>query len=137
MKGCGNLYTRIYSQGAVLNFHLSKGGQTMWRCGVCGYVWDGEEPPETCPKCGAARERFAALDDKAVELIDRSRFTNSLHLQLYTLLEQVLDVAEDGVDDNLDPGCVKIFQRAMEQAEILQQSIKAELQTHMNKGKWG
>lgn len=109
----------------------------MWRCGVCGYVWDGEEPPEKCPKCGATKDRFTELDDKAVELIDRSRFTNSLHLQLYTLLEQVLDVAEDGVDDNLDPGCVKIFQRAMEQAEILQQSIKAELQTHMNKGKWG
>jgi hypothetical protein len=41
------------------------------------------------------------------------------------------------VDDNLDPPCVKIFKRAQEQAEILQQSIKAELQGHMNKGKWG
>lgn len=109
----------------------------MWRCDVCGYIWDGEEPPEKCPKCGAAQDRFTELEEKAVELIDRSRFTNSLHMQLYILLEQVLDVAEDGIDDNLDPGCVKIFERASEQAQILQQSIKAELQAHMNKGKWG
>ncbi len=109
----------------------------MWRCGSCGYVWDGEGPPDKCPNCGVARERFAELDDKAMDLVERSRFTNSLHMQLYTLLEQVMDIAEDGIDENLDPGCVKIFKRAVEQSEILQQSIKAELQGHMNKGKWG
>jgi hypothetical protein len=52
-------------------------------------------------------------------------------------LEQVIDMAEDGIDDNLDRNCVKIFKQAAEQSEILQQSIKAELQGHMNKGKWG
>lgn len=109
----------------------------MWRCGSCGYIWEGEEPPDRCPKCGAARERFAEIDDKGVELIERSRFTNSLHMQLALLMEQVMDVAEDGIDDNLDPACVKIFKRALAEAEILQQSIKAELQGHMNKGKWG
>ncbi len=109
----------------------------MHRCGSCGYVWDGEEPPDGCPKCGTVKERFVQLEDQAMELIERSRFTNSLHMQLYLLMEQVMDVAEDGVDDNLDPACVKVFRRAMEQAEILQQSVKAELQGHMNKGKWG
>ena len=77
------------------------------------------------------------MDDKATELVERSRFTNNLHMQLFTALEQMLDLAEDGIDDNLDPACVKIFTRAMEDAEFLQQSIKAELQGHMNKGKWG
>jgi predicted nucleic acid-binding Zn-ribbon protein len=109
----------------------------MWRCGGCGYVWDGEEPPEECPKCGAAEAKFVQIEAKGVELIDRSRFTNSLHMQLYVLLEQVMDVAEDGIDDNLDPGCVKIFRQTMDLSEIMQQSIKAELQAHMNKGKWG
>ena len=66
-----------------------------------------------------------------------ARYTNSLHMHLYAVLEQVADVAEDGVDDNLDPGCVKIFKKAVDQAEVLQQSIKAELQGHMKKGKWG
>jgi hypothetical protein len=82
-------------------------------------------------------EKFAELDEKAADLVERSRFTNSLHMQLFAVLEQVMDLAEDGVDDNLDPNCVKIFERTLEQAEILQQSIKAELQGHMNKGKWG
>jgi hypothetical protein len=82
-------------------------------------------------------EKFAELDEKAADLVERSRFTNSLHMQLFAVLEQVMDLAEDGVDDNLDPNCVKIFERALEQAETLQQSIKAELQGHMNKGKWG
>jgi predicted nucleic acid-binding Zn-ribbon protein len=107
----------------------------MWRCSGCGFVWDGEEPPGQCPKCGA--KRFDELEDKAMELIERSRYTNGLHMSLYAILEQVMDVAEDGIDDNLDPNCVKIFRRAMAEAEILQQSIKAELQGHMNKGKWG
>jgi len=70
-------------------------------------------------------------------LIERSRFTNSLHVHLLSLLDQMMDLAEDGIDENLDPACVKIFQRTLDQAEILQQSIKAELQGHMNKGKWG
>ncbi len=109
----------------------------MWRCGSCGYVYDGEEPPDRCPKCGAKKERFAAIEDKAMELIERSRFTNNMHIHLFSLLEQVMDIAEDGIDDNLDPACVKIFKKALQQAEILQQSVKAELEGHMNKGKWG
>jgi hypothetical protein len=109
----------------------------MWKCSSCRYVWDGEEPPEECPKCGAKREKFVQLDDKAVELIERARFTNSLHMQLFGLLEQVMDVAEDGIDDNLDAPCVRIFTRALEQAEIIQQSIKAELEGHVNRSKWG
>jgi len=109
----------------------------MWRCRVCGNVWDGEEPPDECPKCGSPKEKYAEIDEKAAELIDRSRFTNSLHMTLFGLLEQIADVAEEGIDDNLDPGCVKVFAHAQDVAEILMQSIKAELQTHMNKGKWG
>ena len=22
-----------------------------WRCKVCGYIWEGENPPEKCPQC--------------------------------------------------------------------------------------
>jgi rubredoxin len=109
----------------------------MWKCGSCRYVWDGEEPADKCPKCGARKEKFVALEDKAMELIDRSRFTNDLHIHLYALMGQVADLAEDGIDENLDAPCVRIFRRAAEQAEIIQQSIKSELEGHMQKGKWG
>jgi hypothetical protein len=69
--------------------------------------------------------------------VERARFTNDLHLQLFVILDQVMDVAEDGMDDNLDAECVGIFQRAFDQAEILQQSIKAELEAHMKSSQWG
>ncbi|MCD4817745.1 MAG: NADH peroxidase [Candidatus Cloacimonetes bacterium] len=29
-----------------------------WICTVCGYVHEGENPPEKCPQCGAAKEKF-------------------------------------------------------------------------------
>lgn len=31
---------------------------TAWKCGVCGYIHRGSEPPEWCPVCGAPREDF-------------------------------------------------------------------------------
>lgn len=32
-----------------------------WKCEVCGYVHQGEGPPEFCPVCGADRDRFSEL----------------------------------------------------------------------------
>ncbi len=29
-----------------------------WVCSVCGYVHEGEEPPEQCPQCKAPKEKF-------------------------------------------------------------------------------
>jgi len=36
-----------------------------WHCDVCGYVHEGDAPPEQCPVCGADRNRFAPQDDPA------------------------------------------------------------------------
>ena len=33
-----------------------------WRCEVCGYVHEGEEPPAQCPVCGADRSKFTLID---------------------------------------------------------------------------
>ncbi len=30
----------------------------IWRCRVCGYLCAREDPPETCPICKVAKERF-------------------------------------------------------------------------------
>lgn len=108
-----------------------------WRCGVCGYVHDGDEAPEHCPKCGAPREKFAEIEPTAAGLIDRSRLTNGLHMELSAHLEQVKAVARRGIEDNLDPACVALFQKALGHAETLQRMIHAELAGHMSKGKWG
>jgi rubrerythrin len=29
-----------------------------WVCPVCGYVYEGENPPEKCPQCGVAGSKF-------------------------------------------------------------------------------
>ncbi|MBQ8160893.1 MAG: NADH peroxidase [Clostridia bacterium] len=29
-----------------------------WVCGICGYVYEGEQPPEKCPVCKAPAEKF-------------------------------------------------------------------------------
>ena len=34
----------------------------QWKCTVCGYIHEGDEPPEKCPVCGADRSKFVALD---------------------------------------------------------------------------
>ncbi|ARP50248.1 reverse rubrerythrin [Ruminococcaceae bacterium CPB6] len=29
-----------------------------WVCSVCGYVYEGDQPPEKCPQCGAPKSKF-------------------------------------------------------------------------------
>ena len=29
-----------------------------WVCQVCGYVFEGENPPEKCPQCGVPASKF-------------------------------------------------------------------------------
>ena len=29
-----------------------------WECTICGYIHEGEEPPERCPVCDAPKELF-------------------------------------------------------------------------------
>jgi rubredoxin len=37
-----------------------------WRCAVCGYVHDGEIPPDKCPVCGADRDVFEEVAEPVV-----------------------------------------------------------------------
>jgi len=32
-----------------------------WKCTVCGYIHQGDEPPANCPICGASREKFVRI----------------------------------------------------------------------------
>ena len=109
----------------------------MWRCGVCGYIHDGDDAPDKCPKCGSPKEKFEKLDDQAAELIGRSRYTNSLHIALSSLAVDMVEIAEDGIEDNLDPACVGVFKFARDAGTKLHNMINAELAGHMKKGKWG
>ena len=33
-------------------------GTAKWVCSICGYIWEGEAPPEKCPQCGVPGSLF-------------------------------------------------------------------------------
>ncbi len=35
----------------------------QWECTVCGYIHQGDTPPDECPVCGADRSKFVLLTD--------------------------------------------------------------------------
>lgn len=109
----------------------------LFKCEVCNYIHTGDDAPDKCPKCGAPKEKFAELNEEATTKVVRSEFSNALHMELYNVLQEVEDIAEAGIEDDLDPGCVAIFNKAKEQAVFLRKMIAAELEIHMKKGKWG
>lgn len=39
-----------------------------WKCLVCGYIHEGDEPPSKCPVCSAPREEFVEVDAEGDEL---------------------------------------------------------------------
>ncbi|MCK4873282.1 MAG: hypothetical protein KAS72_11195 [Phycisphaerales bacterium] len=107
-----------------------------WKC-ICGYIHDGDEAPHACPKCGAPADKFTLLDDKQAQLVERSRHTNSLHCRLVDLSRQIEHVCKDGIDDKLDPGCVKVFEASLAHAYEMMKLAMTEMQGHIAKGKWG
>ncbi|MEJ2470516.1 MAG: hypothetical protein P8Y91_00595 [Desulfuromonadales bacterium] len=50
-----------------------------WQCSVCGYIHTGEEPPETCPVCGADRSQFVLIEEKSSRLLPSMRDHFRLH----------------------------------------------------------
>jgi uncharacterized membrane protein len=52
-----------------LRNRLKKGGSVKkWQCTVCGYIHEGDEPPDECPVCGADRSKFVEIvSEKPVE----------------------------------------------------------------------
>ena len=36
-----------------------------WVCPVCGYVYEGDQPPEACPQCKVPGSKFKKMEDTA------------------------------------------------------------------------
>ena len=60
-----------------------------WRCGGCGYVWDGEQPPEKCPKCGAPKSDFSAVPAEEAQIIEKARITNEMHVAIMSVSKKM------------------------------------------------
>ena len=109
----------------------------LWKCSVCGYIHDGNDAPDKCPKCGAPKSAFKNLLPAEEALVLKSRKTNEMHVAISGLYAKVRKWAQTVKDENLDPMCVAIADRILKDTHETQQAIKAELESHMKKGKWG
>lgn len=38
-----------------------------WVCTVCGYTYEGDQPPEKCPQCGVGPEKFKPVEEGNME----------------------------------------------------------------------
>ena len=109
----------------------------LWRCGSCGYIHDGKEAPDKCPKCGSPKIQFSQVENDKAALIEKSRKTNAMHLAIASMYAKIQKWAKTIKDENLDPNCVELADRVLKDTHETIQAIKAELQSHVNKGKWG
>jgi rubredoxin len=108
----------------------------LWKCSVCGFVHEGADAPDVCPKCGAPKEKFVALSEEDAKKIFASDRTNDIHMEIINLAMKIKDLANEGIAINLDPPCVAAFKNAKDEAWVIKQRSKAELAGHVGKGKW-
>lgn len=108
-----------------------------FKCLNCGYIYDGDDAPAKCPKCGASKEQFVKLDEEAAAKVERSRHSNCLHMRVVALAREIEDLCGKGIDDNLDPGCVDVFGKSRQMSWQIMKLSMTEMQGHMGKGKWG
>jgi hypothetical protein len=100
-------------------------------------LYEGENPPEACPRCGSPAEKFELVPEEQAGVIGRARKTNQLHCDLLAELARIEAIADAGIEDNLDPGCLRTFMKAREAAVLVRQFSVAEIRVHVNKNKWG
>ena len=54
-----------------------------WTCSVCGYTYEGPEPPAKCPQCGVPADKFVEVKEGEIEFVDEH------------VVGQVQSIAED------------------------------------------
>lgn len=108
----------------------------LFKCSVCNYVAEGATAPDICPKCGQPHEKFSELTEENATKVYTSEKTNDIHMQVITLMDQVIALSNEGIKLNLDPACVGAFTNAVKEAYVIKQRSKAEIESHIGKGKW-
>lgn len=53
---------------------VSESGKTLWKCTVCGEVFEGALPPLSCPVCGAGSEAFVEHVEEIVTFSSNKKF---------------------------------------------------------------
>ncbi len=108
----------------------------IWRCEVCGYLHDGEEPPDICPKCGAPKEKFALLDEEEAEMMMDARNTKEKYREILKRLDEIEQLANEGLELDLDEGCNQIFNKTVQDIGGIQKRVRDELAEHAQECIW-
>lgn len=108
----------------------------LYKCSVCGYIHQGDEASEKCPKCGFPKEKFVPLTEEETKKVYDSDRTNDIHMEIVKLAMQIENLAKEGIEINLDPPCVSLFKQACDEVWVIKQRSKAEMAGHIAKGKW-
>jgi len=108
----------------------------LWKCSVCGFMHEGNEAPDVCPKCGSPKEKYAAMSEEDANKVFASDRTNDIHMAIIRQAMKIEALANEGIKLNLDPPCVAVFQQAHDEAWVMKQRSKAELAGHVARGKW-
>lgn len=108
----------------------------MWRCDVCGYIYEGEDPPENCPKCTAPRDKFVLLDEEEAEMMQEAFQTKEKYARILEKLQEVDRLAQEGIALNLDDGCNQIFARTRKDISAIRKMIQEELAGHAQMCIW-
>jgi len=108
----------------------------LFKCSVCNFISEGETAPHVCPKCGQPQEKFAELTPENAGKVYTSEKTNDIHMEIITLIDKMIVLSHKGIDLNLDPACVSAFKQAISEGYVIKQRAKAEIESHIGKGKW-
>ena len=83
----------------------------LFKCSICGYIHEGYEAPEVCPKCNLGKEKFTELSSEDAEKIYASDRTNSIHSEIILLAERIAKLSKEGIEINLDAKCVSALKK--------------------------
>lgn len=108
----------------------------LWKCSVCGFIFEGSEAPDKCPKCGAPKEKFIKLTEEEEKKIYAADRTNDIHAEIISLSMKIAALCEEGIKINLDPPCVELFNKSKNDAWTIKQRCRAEIAGHVSRLKW-
>ncbi|NLK72334.1 MAG: rubredoxin [Clostridiales bacterium] len=108
----------------------------LWKCTVCGMTVEGNDAPDKCPKCGAPKEKFVQLSEEEAKKVYVSERTNDIHMEIIGYCDKIFRLCKEGIDLDLDPPCVALFNNAKDEIYTIKQRSKAEIAGHVGKGKW-
>lgn len=107
----------------------------LYKC-KCGYICEEDKRGNACAKCGAPLETFELLSEESTNKIFNSDRTNDIHMELAALASKMIELANEGEEIKLDPGCVSVFNKVKDASWLIKQLCKAELAGHVKKEKF-